>query len=146
MYFKSGTTRSSETLYTSFESPNQRLIGYRWAKVWQHFNLLPRPFEKSHFTPYKGQGYDIHFRKLYYCLYILFWNLTTVTPPRIFVFVFYKMKSEASFIGLSLKKGYYYSFSVWNYMNFKSLQSTIALFWNDLRGKYPCVQNRCPFL
>ena len=68
-----------------------------------------------------------------------FENLTTVVPSRIF-FVFFKIKSEASFTGLRLKKGYYYTFSVWNHMNLRLLQSTIALFWNDLRGKYPCVQ------
>ena len=67
-----------------------------------------------------------------------FENLTTVVPSRIF-FVFFKIKSEACFTGLRLKKGYYYTFSVWNHMNLRLLQSTIALFWNDLRGKYPPV-------
>ena len=38
-----------------------------------------------------------------------FENLTTVVPSRIF-FVFFKIKSEACFTGLRLKKGYYYTF------------------------------------
>ena len=67
-----------------------------------------------------------------------FENFTTVVPSRFF-FVFFKIKSEVCFTGLRLKKGYFYNFSVWNHMNLRLLQSTIALFWNDLRGKYPCV-------
>ena len=67
-----------------------------------------------------------------------FENLTTVVPSRIF-FVFFKIKSEVCFTGLRLKKGYFYNFSVWNHMNLRLLQSTIAVFWNDLWGKYPCV-------
>ena len=33
--------------------------------MWQHFYLLPRPFEKGHFTPINGQRYDIHFLSRY---------------------------------------------------------------------------------
>ena len=60
------STGSSDTLCTSFENPYQYPNGFRRAKVWQHFYLLPYPFKKSHFTPYKRQGWLL----IYYRLYI----------------------------------------------------------------------------
>ena len=68
-----GTSGSSETYCTSFERSNQCLSGARSSRAWQYFYLVPRPFEKGHFTPYRGKG-----------AYIFLHDCTAVHSPKKF--------------------------------------------------------------
>ena len=66
-----GTSGSSETYCTSFERSYRCLKGARSLRAWQYFYLVPRPFEKGHFTPYRGNNMVNSLRIILHSLLIM---------------------------------------------------------------------------
>ena len=62
MTFRISETSGGINSYdTSFKSPNQQLLGLKRIKVWQHFYLVSRLFEKKNLHHTRAKGVFIFF-------------------------------------------------------------------------------------
>ncbi len=80
------TTWSSGTQCTSFQRSHLCSFKSKSSRPWQHFYLLPHPFQKGHFTPIKGQeGSHIHFPRLHVKIgnILFFWGSLSKLPSAI---------------------------------------------------------------